>query len=368
MTTENKRIFLLIIGIILILIALIINNLEILRFILCLMGIILLTIGNSLERSHNKLFIPLFAFIITLFVIASDYLVVCAFKKLPIFTYSIVTNDTAKVYNGLGYRVWVCNNDDHDFKVDPLYKLGFYCSIKASTSEDINNVLKEINLNFDRYEGAYLKVTGRITNIIDNQTFTMQAYTKTDNNYEYDDTVTLNIYFNMPSSVLSNYNVNDEVLITGKIDSKETNNNKVTIKMIDSSFITSNAEDDSDDTYDFTVDNNIYCQYDKELWFETNNNIYYKSCVDDVNLKINDSEYNLMNALKNNLITLTDLENDANGYLSNSKDGSIIYTYNNFKMLVCDPQSSKDVILGKTDLSFDSGYCKVITDSSENGV
>jgi hypothetical protein len=328
----------------------------------------LLTIANSLERSHSKLFVPLFAFIITLLVIACDYLVVGAFKKTPIFTYSIITNDTATVYNALGYRVWVCNNEDKDFKVDPLYKLGFYCNLKGSTSEDINNALKEINLNFNRYQDAYVKITGRITSIIDNQTFTMQTYTQNNNNYVYDNALTLNVYFNMPSSELISYNVNDEVLISGKIDSKEANDDKVIIKMIDSSFITSNTEDNNDDTYNFTVDNNNYCEFDKELWFETSSNIYYKACVDDINLKLNGNEYNLMNALTNNLITLTDLENDANGYLSNSKDGSIIYTYNNFKMLVCDPQSSKDVILGKTDLSFDSGYCKVITDSSENGV
>ena len=75
-----------------------------------------------------------------------------------------------------------------------------------------------------------------------------------------------------------------------------------------------------------------------------------------------------MNAIKNKVITIKDLENNASGYLTNSTDASIIYSYENFKVLVCDSSNSKDIIVGRNSMSFSDGYCKNETDNNDVGV
>src|SRR5574344_56490 len=166
MNSISKRFISLILGLILIFIAFILNKYECLRAILCILGIVLLTYSNSIERSHKKVFIPLFAFIFTCLMISTDYLMVCTLKHVPIFAYSIATTDNSTVYNALGYRVWKCS-EDNTLKVDPLYKLGYYCSISSMKSQDINNLLPVLINNFETYQDTYIKLTGKVTKVSD---------------------------------------------------------------------------------------------------------------------------------------------------------------------------------------------------------
>ena len=296
--------------------------------------------------------------------ISTDYLVVCVFKKVPIFAYNIVTNGDTTVYNALGYRVWKCSDTD-TLKVDPLYKLGYYCSISNMKSEDINNLLPVLISDFAEYQDTYVKLTGKVTKVSDNHSIIMATYTEDDNGITYDDSTKINVNFNIPSKSISDLNANETITIAGKVDKLTTEDGNNIIRLIDSSIVSSVEVDNS--AYNFSVDDNIYCKYDKELWFETSDNIYYKSCINDLNITLNNNQYNLMNAIKNNNITLKDLESEASGYLTNSKDSSIIYTYDNFKLLICDSSNSKDVIIGRTSMSFSDGYCQNL-ESTEAGV
>jgi hypothetical protein len=363
MKSTTKRFTSLIIGLIFIITSFALTNMDFLRAILCILGIVLLTCSNSIERKHKKLFIPLFAIIFTCLMISTDYLVVCTLKKTPIFAFNIVKNDDATVYNAFGYRVWKCS-DDATLKVDPLYKLGYYCSISDMNSEDINNILPMLTSSFNSYQDTYIKVSGKVTEIKDSQTIIMEAYTSSDNKINYNNSQRLIVSFNVPSNNVTRHKVNDDIVIAGKVNSIDTSNNITGIKIIDSTFV---DDDSNDNNYDFSVDDNIYCKYDKELWFETADKIYYKSCINDLNITLNNNQYNLMNAIKNNNITLKDLESEASGYLTNSKDSSIIYTYDNFKLLICDSSNSKDVIIGRTSMSFSDGYCQNL-ESTEAGV
>ena len=364
MNSSTKRLLSLIIGLILIIISFALTGMDCLRAILCIIGIILLTYSNSIERKHKKIFIPLFAIIFTCLMISTDYLIVSTLKKTPIFAFNIVKTDEATVYNAMGYRVWKCNGEDK-LKVDSLYKLGYYCSITNMNSETINNILPVLITNFDSYKDTYIKVSGKIVEIKDNQVIVMETYSNDDNKLNYDNTSKLIVNFNFPSNSLSKYHINDDITIAGKVESKNINNKETNIKLIDSTMIT--TDDDSSESYEFNVDDNIYCKYDKVLWFETTDNIYYKSCINDLNITLNDNQYNLMNAIKNNTITLKDIVSEASGYLTNSKDSSIIYTYSNFKLLVCDSSNSKDVIVGRTSMNFSDGYCQNL-ESTEAGV
>ena len=350
MNIVNKRFISMAIGILLLAVALLMSKFNLVRAILCIISIIILTYSNQLERTNKKFFIPAFVIIFTLFVIALDYLVVGAFKKSPIFSYSIVTTQYGTVYNALGYRVWSCK--DNTFKVDPLYKQGYYCEKETMNAESINNVLSTIVNDFDNYEGTYVKVVGRVSGILDDKTFYMQMFKEEDNLIRFDETTKLYVEFDYNNKEVSSLSKNTIVTVLGKIDRKEYNN----IYMIDSTFT---KESVSSSDVLFGAETNAYCEYDKQLWFQTTDNIFYKSCIEDVNLKINDNLYNLQNAIQNNLITLQEIEDEALGYQTQSKDNSRIYKYKDFNMLICDPNVSRDIIIGRTEMDFSDGYCNV---------
>lgn len=358
MSVVSKRLITMFLGIFLIFISFLFKG-GIIRPIFAFIGIVLLTYSNTSERTNKKLFIPLFAIIFFFFMVALDYLLVTTLKKEPIFAYSIVSTGNNKVYNAIGYRVWVCDEKEKVFKVDPLYKLGYYCSTQDMTSESINNILPKIYSNFNRYKDSYIKITGRLTKIVNETQIYMNTYKEEDDVYVYDDNI-LDVNFNVPSLEISKYNLNDEITIVGKVISK--NDNK--IKIIDSNFVTIDSYETSE-TYNFDVNTNIYCQYEKELWFETKDKVFYKSCINNITLNIADGNYKLEAALKNGVITYDDIKNTAAGFLTNSKDKSVIYVFNNFKVLECDPSTSRDVIIGRNEMSFEDGYCKSYTEGVE---
>ena len=350
MNTVTKRFISMLIGVLLLAVALLMSKFNLIRAILCILSIIVLAYANQLERHNKKLFIPLFVIIFTFFVIALDYLVVASFKKSPIFSYNIVTTKYGTVYNAIGYRVWSCKNND--FKVDPLYKLGYYCEKESMTSENINNVLSTIVENFDNYKDSYVKIIGRVSKILDDKSFYMQMFREDNNIIKFDETTKLYVEFNYKNNDVAGLANNSIITVVGKIDRKEGNN----IYMIDSTFT---REAISSGDVLFGAETNIYCEYDKQLWFQTSDNIFYKSCIEDVNLKINDNIYNLQNAILNNLITLSEIEDEALGYQTQSKDNSRMYNFKDFKMLVCDPNVSKDIIVGRSEMDFSDGYCNV---------
>lgn len=349
MNKVNKRFITMAIGIVLLAIALLMSKFNLLRAILCIVSIVILTYSNQLERTGKKVFIPLFVIIFSLFVIALDYLVCSAFKKTPILAYSIISTNHGTVYNAMGYRVWSCK--DGTFKVDPLYRQGYYCEKEAMSAESINNVLSTIVNNFDNYKDTYVKLIGRVS-AVDDDSFYMQMFKETNDIITFDNTVKLKVEFNYTNKEISTLAVNSIVTVLGRIDRMDGNE----IYMIDSSF---NKEASSSGDVVFGAETNIYCEYDKQLWFQTSDKIFYKSCIEDVNLKIGDNVYNLQNAIKNDLISLNEILEEAPGYLTNSKEGSKIYKYKDFNILVCDPNSSRDVIIGKSEMDFSDGYCNV---------
>ena len=349
MNKVNKRFITMALGVLLLVVALLMSKFNLIRAILCILSIIILTYSNQLERTKKKVFIPLFVIIFTFFVIALDYLTVSAFKKSPIFAYSIVTTKYGTVYNAMGYRVWSCK--DNTFKVDPLYKQGYYCEKETMNAENINNVLSTIVNNFDDYKDTYVKVVGRVSGKNDNS-FYMQMFKEYEGLIKFDDTVKLNVEFTYANKDFNSLSVNSIVTVLGRIEKMEGNE----IFMIDASFT---KESTSSGDVIFGAETNIYCEYGKQLWFQTSDNIFYKSCIEDVNLKINDNLYNLQNAIQNNLITLDEIKEEATGYLTQSKDESKMYKFKDFNMLVCDPNTSRDVIIGRLEMDFSDGYCNV---------
>ena len=354
MNIVQKRFISLIIGVIFLAIALVLNSFSLLRAILAIFSIIIITYSMQLERSHKFVFIPLFVIVLSSFVIGIDYLNVSIFKRTPMVTISVVSNENGSVYNAIGYRVWKCN--DKDLFVDPLYKVGYYCEADSMSAESINNVLPTIISNFDHYKDNYIKIIGRVSSIENASMFTMCTYREINNEIKYNDNYKLIVNFNIANDKLAKLQANDIVTVIGKVESQEGNK----IVLVDSKF---KDEITSQGDVSFDAESNIYCEYDKELWFQTTDKIYYKSCINDVNITVDNKMYNLLNAISNNVITLKQIENESLGYESQSKDDSIMYKYKDFNILVCDPSYSRDVIVGRTTMAFTDGYCKHIEEN-----
>ena len=357
MSIVKKRLLSMLIGISLLVIALFMNGLNLLRAVFCIVSVIILTYSFQLERQNKKIFVPLFVIIFSLFVIALDYLCVTTFKRTPILAYSIVTNGSGTVYNAIGYRVWTCK--DKTFKVDPLYKLGYYCEKETLKSENINNVLTNVVNDFNRYKDSYVKIIGKIKKVVNDNMFYMESYREENSVISFDSTYRLYVEFNYSNKNLSTLEENSIVTVVGKLDRIDGNY----VYMIDSSF---NKEVSSSGSVVFGAVENIYCEYDKELWFQTNDYIFYKSCIDDVNITIGNNQYNLQNAIKNNLITLNEIKEESLGFQQQTMDNSTIFNYKDFKILICDESKSKDIIVGRNSMDFSDGYCSNI--NSDRGV
>ena len=354
MSIVKKRIISLILGVIFLGIALILNSFNLVRAILAITSVILITYSMQLERDSKKIFIPLYVIVLTFFVIGVDYLNVAMFKRTPIITLSIVSNEHGTVYNAIGYRVWKC--DDEQTKLDPLYKIGYYCEASYMSAESINNVLPLIVSNFEHYKNNYVKIIGRVTKIESDTSFYMYAYSDKDNIVKYNQEYKLVVNFNYADNKISKLQENDIVTVIGKVENKNGNE----VFLVDSR-IKDEITSQGDVTFD--AENNIYCEYDKELWFQTDNNIFYRSCINDVNIRIDNREYNLLNAISNNVITLQQITEESQGYNTQSKDNSIMYVFKDFNILVCDPAYSRDVIVGRTTMSFEDGYCNKVEEN-----
>ena len=197
MNIAKKRIISLVLGVLFLAIALLLNNFNLLRAILAFLSIVLITYSMQLERNSKKIFIPLYVIVLTFFTIGVDYLNSSLFKKTPIITTSIISNAHGTVYNAIGYRVWKCDNDQ--VKVDPLYKIGYYCEVDYMSAESINNALPTIASNFDHYKDNYIKIIGRVTQVDNETMFTMETYKELNNEIRYNHEFKLLVNFNIGS-------------------------------------------------------------------------------------------------------------------------------------------------------------------------
>ena len=162
------RILLLIIGLILLISAYALNKYNLLRTILLIIGLILLVVQSVLERNHKFIFAILFTLIYLGFAITIDYIVVKTFHKTPVLTINIMTTDNVKIYNSLGYRVWQCDTSKEEYIVDPLNKLGYFCSTDNMNTININVISKELVNNYKKYQNTFIKLDGKVSSIIGN--------------------------------------------------------------------------------------------------------------------------------------------------------------------------------------------------------
>lgn len=361
----NLNFILVFISIILMIIAFAINKSMVIRPILWVISIIILLI-NILYNNKYK-FTTIIIIFISLFggSIILDGILAVSFKRIPVFSYNIITSGDTKVYNAIGIRVWQCDKDDYNnLIVDPFYKNGYMCDMGNIDILDSNSFLNSVVSNYSDYKNKFIKIKGKISKKNGQNYIEMQPYETnsiTVNGYvTFADNITLRILFKNNAKELDDYDIYDEIVVLGIIKNLEMDNNKYIVYMNDGKIV-SNIDLNN---FEISVTKSSTCNNEKKLLYSSETNDIYSYCLEQIIISYPDNnKYEIVNALSSNKLRIDDLLIDPIKKINNENDNSIIYKYHNYSILVCDQSSSKDIILGQENMDFKDVTCNVIETS-----
>lgn len=340
-------------------IAFILPKYNLLRILLIIIAIILIMISLTKEnkRIHKdfKIKALLLCGLFLLFIIL-DAINVVTFKKIPIFSYNITNTEQTRVYNALGYRVWQCDKKDYkNLKVDPFYQKGYSCDSVDIEEIDSNSFLNSVIENYNLYKNNYLKIKGKISKKNAQNYIEMQPYETTDitvNGYvTFADNITLKILFNNNDASLDKYDVYDEITVVGIIKNMETQDNKYIIYMYDAKIVS----DVGEENYDISFTKENECS-DQNILYQSDNYNIYTYCLKDVFVTSGEKKYELPMALSSNKVSIDSLLDDYQNK-DDDLDGNNLYKFTNYNIVKCNPNNSKDIIIGPAQMTLEDITC-----------
>ena len=344
------------ISLIFIILIYIINKASFIRPLLWIVSTILLT---AIFRVNKKMpIIKLFAIFLCLFALslALDGTIAALLKKIHAYSYNITTNNKTRVYNSLGVRVWQCDISKDEYLVDVFYSKGYLCSAEDLSAIDSNAFLNSIVENYDDYHNQYVKIVGKVSKKNGQNYLEMQPYTESENKIngyvEFASNITLRAIFSPPEKELDNYDIYDEITIIGKVKNLDKSSSQYVIYMYETKVVSTISLSG----YQISIVKEDKCSTKNKI-FSTDTNDIYTYCLKDVLVSYPDSNNELIDSLSSNKILIEDLYSDPNEVLSNEDDESALYKMNDYNILVCDPEYSKDIIIGPPSLDFKSTNC-----------
>lgn len=355
---KKRKITATIIAIIIFIITFLINQGTVLRILLSLIAIGILTTAICYREKKLREFIPLIVIAILLLNIIVDTIVSYTFKRIPVYSYNIVTNGNNKVYNAVGIRVWQCDkNSNKNLKVTPFYERGFTCNPEDMDSIDANSFLQSVEKNYDDYKNNYLKIKGKISKISGTNIVELQAYENAEitvNGYvEFFENITLRVILDS-KDYLNTFDVYDDITLVGIIKNIDKTDNKTVVYMYEGKVVSDiNLEE-----YDITVSSIKNCDIAPELIFSDGFDYIYSYCVNDVIISYNEeNKYELSAALSAGKITLNQLLNDT----TKKEDNEIgtLYTSKNYNIVKC----NNGYIIGDSKLSLNEKTCSLISNN-----
>ncbi len=356
----NVNFIILVICIILLTTSIFITKSTPVRPILWFVAILLLSLNIGLKNKFKVTSTIFFMLIFFAISIVADGIIVYTFKRIPIFSYNIISTKNTTVYHSIGMRVWQCNKKDYStLIVDPFYKNGYMCNAEDITAIDSNSFLSSVVENHSEYKNKYIKIQGKISKKSGQNLIEMRPYTSTNNSIngyiEFADNITLRVIFNNPESELDNYDVYDDITIVGIVKNIENNSNKYVIYMYDSKVVsTINLNE-----YAITITSAKKCTLEPILIHSNDQNDIYTYCIEDAIVSYPDNKYELPQALSSNKISIEDIYSNSVKEDKHPENNSIIYRFEDHSVLVCDSTLSKDVYIANKNLSFDDITCKL---------
>ncbi len=328
--------------------------------ILWIIAIFLLSLNIGLKNKFKVTGTIFFMLIFFCISIVVDGIIVYTFKRVPIFSYNIISTENSRVYHSIGMRVWQCDKNNYkNLIVDPFYKNGYMCSAEDITAIDSNSFLNSVVENHDEYHNKYIKIRGKISKKSGQNLIEMKPYTSTNNSIngyvDFADNITLRIIFNESEPLLDNYDVYDEITVVGIIKNIENNSSQYTIYMYDSKVVsTINLNE-----YAITITSSKKCLTEPILIHSNDINDIYTYCIEDAIISYPDNKYELPQALSSNKISIEDIYSNSTEEEKHPENGSVIYHLDDYSVLVCDQTLSKDIYIAKQNISFDDITCKL---------
>ena len=365
---KNILLIYIIIAAIILAVALLAPIKNIYRILLCLPALIVLGIRKYKIDPKEKHEIPIYILLYLIAFILLDSICVVTFHKTPIFSINIINNNNIRVYNALGYKVWQCDKKkENDLVIEPFYSKGYLCDTDEIENVSINSLITSLNNNYEEYRNKYVKVTGKISKKDGPKYLEMQSYTESEDNVNgyvtFSETITLAILFEENEDMLDIYDIYDEITIVGKIKNMETNNDKRTIYMYESKIV-SNIELDEYEVSAKAIPKRKLKNKEKSLIHENKENKIYTYGLNDIRITFKDKlEYELSSALSSNKITIEELIKDAKEKEMDTKDitnKTIMYKLDNYNIVVCDPEESKDIIITSPKLDINDVTCEIV--------
>ena len=349
----------LIISIILLAISIFINKSTAIRPALWLGSIFLLSLNLGLSNRFRTTKTIIIFIILLLCSFAIDGIVVYTFKKIPVFSYNIISTEKTRVYNSIGMRVWQCDKDNYeDLIIDPFYEKGYMCDAEDITPIDSNSFLNSVVENHSEYHNKYVKITGKISKTSGQNYIEMRPYSTSEitvNGYvEFADNITLKVIFNNAEPSLDNYDIYDEITIVGIVKNLESESGKYVVYMYDSKVVSTIDLNE----YTITITSSKKCSQDSKLIYSNDKSNVYTYCIEDAVVSYPDNKYELPNALSSNKITIEELYSGSEDIETNQDNGNIIYRFEDYSILVCDKTISKDIIIGNKKMSFEDVTCQ----------
>lgn len=347
----NIKIRMFSLSIICILISLVMNEFHVIRFVLMLFSILILTFMSIYIKQKQYKFIPVYILFYLILFILLDNVVVCAFNKIPIFSYNIITTENARVYNALGLRVWQCDKNDYkNIIVDPYYKNGYSCNAEQMDAIDSNAFLSSVLENYSEYKNNYVKIYGKISKKQGQTYIEMKSYDPNKinvNGYvEFADNIVLRIVFNKQEEVLDKYDVYDNIMVVGVIRNIDSNNNQHLIYMSDSKIVSiKNLKD-----YSISYTRENICNSENKIYKELSS-----YCINNIYVTFEDGIYELQTALSANKITIKDLISNEENEENDNKDK--IYKQNGYTIIECNPKYSNKLIITHNEINKNEYKC-----------
>ena len=328
--------------------------------ILWFVAIIILSLNLGIKNKFKKTSTLLFFLIFFIISIVTDGIIVYTFKRVPIFSYNIISTEKSRVYNSIGMRVWQCDKNNYkQLIVDPFYKNGYMCNAEDIVPIDSNSFLNAVVENYDEYRNKYVKIRGKISKKSGQNLIEMRPYTSTENSINgyinFADNITLRILFNKTEPLLDDYDVYDEITIVGIIKNIENNNSKYVIYMYDSKVVsTINLNE-----YAITITSSKKCLAEPILINSNEINDIYTYCIEDAIVSYPEHKYELPQALSSNKISIEDIYSNSDETEEDPETGNKIYRFADYSVYVCNPLQSKDIYITNQKVKFSDITCKL---------
>lgn len=356
---------LVILGLLLMLISYGVQRLKYYRIVLLILGFIIFLTSILFLFKKKITNTPLFIFFSIIAVFLTDSIIAITFSRIPIFSYNVVTSNNSKVYNAIGYRVWAC--EGKPFKVDTLYKLGYYCDASDIEETDSNAFLSEIVDKYDDYKNKYVKINGKISRKEGVNYIEMQSYQSTEvslNGYvSFSDDITLRVVFKNGASELSSYDIYDNITVVGKIwYLREVADNKYIVYMDDSKII----NEVNYDNFEIITTNQDNCEYDQKILYKALDYNLYSSCLKNIIVKFDQNNvYELSSALSSGKININNIL-DKRENLEQDSSSNELYIYKDFNIVKCSEEAGGDIIIGTNLLTLENAYCGIYTANNDS--